>query len=134
MTRFVRFNIVGVLGLAVQLAVLAALDRAGWPLVPATLAAVEIAVLHNFFWHERWTWADCRRGRQVDRLVRFHASNGVMSLAGNTVLTWCFAALGLHITLANLAAVASCAVVNFAAGDRLVYRREDVGPVRSRTA
>jgi dolichol-phosphate mannosyltransferase len=75
-SRFVRFNIVGALGLAVQLAVLAGLDRAGWPLVPATLTAVEVAVLHNFFWHERWTWADRRPGRRVDRLLRFHASNG----------------------------------------------------------
>jgi dolichol-phosphate mannosyltransferase len=130
-TRFIRFNAVGALGLGVQLAVLAALGQAGWPLVPATLAAVEIAVLHNFFWHERWTWADRRGGSRIDRLVRFHASNGLMSLVGNAVLTWCFAALGLRVTLANLAAVASCAVVNFAAGDRLVYRREHAGPADS---
>ncbi len=26
----------------------------------ATALAVEMAVLHNFFWHRRWTWADRR--------------------------------------------------------------------------
>ena len=131
MTRFVRFIVVGAIGLGVQLAILAALDGAGWPLVPATLAAVEAAVLHNFFWHECWTWADRRGGSRADRLARFHASNGLTSLVGNGVLTWCFAALGLGVTSANLAAVASCAVVNFTASDRLVYRdKSGPGPVR----
>ena len=134
MTRFARFTLVGAIGLGVQLGVLAVLDGAGWPLVPATLVAVEAAVLHNFLWHERWTWADRRRGSWIGRLARFHASNGLTSLVGNAILTWVFAAAGLPVTQANLAAVASCAVVNFAASDRLVYgsgsRR---GPVR-RTA
>jgi putative flippase GtrA len=122
MSRFGRFTIVGALGLGLQLVVLALLDRAGWALVPATLVAVEIAVLHNFVWHERWTWVDRRHGSAFDRLVLFHASNGLTSLVGNGLLTVCFASLGLSLTVSNLAAVASCAVLNFGCGDRFIYR------------
>lgn len=63
MPRFIRFNAVGVLGFVVQLAVLAGLVRAGVHYLAATVIAVEAAILHNFVWHERWTWRD--RGQSL---------------------------------------------------------------------
>ena len=45
----------------------------------ATAIAVEAAVLHNFCWHQRWTWRDRRaasRTTAVRRLGRFHLLNG----------------------------------------------------------
>jgi alkanesulfonate monooxygenase SsuD/methylene tetrahydromethanopterin reductase-like flavin-dependent oxidoreductase (luciferase family) len=57
--RWLVFNFVGVLGFLVQLAALVLLmGRFRWGFGPATVLAVEAAVVHNFFWHERWTWAD----------------------------------------------------------------------------
>ncbi|PYR57375.1 MAG: hypothetical protein DMF91_19605 [Acidobacteria bacterium] len=50
--RITAFVAVGTVGFLVQLAVLAALLAAGCPYLPATAAAVEAAVLHNFLWHE----------------------------------------------------------------------------------
>ena len=56
---FVRFSAVGLVGFLVQIAALAALTTlAHWTWLPATLLSVELAVIHNFFWHERWTWID----------------------------------------------------------------------------
>ena len=64
--RWLRFNAVGLAGVIVQLGVLAALTRfAGWHYLPATLVAVELTLLHNLAWHERWTWRD--RPDVVDR-------------------------------------------------------------------
>ena len=56
--RFVRFNGVGVFGFAVQIGALASLLHAGMPYLPATAVAVELSILNNFLWHERWTWRD----------------------------------------------------------------------------
>jgi len=57
--RFVRFNVVGAMGIAVQLAALTLLvSGLGVHYLPATALAIELSVLHNFFWHERWTWGD----------------------------------------------------------------------------
>jgi putative flippase GtrA len=123
--RFWRFNAVGVLGFAVQLAVLALLVRLGVHYLAATALAVEAAVLHNFLWHERWTWGDRPvRGRErLGRLWRFHAVNGAVSLVGNVVLMRLLAgALGVPVVPANLAAVLGCAAVNYLAGDRAVFR------------
>jgi putative flippase GtrA len=49
-----RFYTVGAAGVVVQLAALALLKSGfGLGVLPATAIAVEMAVLHNFFWHER---------------------------------------------------------------------------------
>jgi putative flippase GtrA len=123
--RFLRFNLVGVAGFAVQIAALALLVHLGAHYLAATALAVEAAVLHNFFWHERWTWRDRPadgRGR-LDRLFRFHALNGVISLAGNLLLMrWLVGTLGVPAVPANLLSVLACALVNFLATDRMVFR------------
>jgi putative flippase GtrA len=121
MTRLIRFNIVGAIGLALQLAVLATLDRAGWPVLLATLVAVETAVLHNFAWHERWTWADVRVGTRAGRLTRFHMTNGLISLFGNAAVTAALAAVAVPVVMANLVAVVVCAGANFAAAHAFVF-------------
>ena len=121
--RFARFNLVGLLGFGVQAAVLGALAAAGWPLVSATTVAVEAAVLHNFAWHERWTWADRRTGTIAARLVRFHLSNGLVSMAGNVLLTTSLAGAGVPLIAANAVAVAACAAANFVFAERFVFAR-----------
>jgi putative flippase GtrA len=120
-TRFLRFNVVGAVGFALQLTVLAMLERAGWPVVLATLVAVEAAVLHNFAWHERWTWAEQPTGTRVGRLSRFHVTNGVISLVGNATITSSLAATGVPAVIANVAAVIACAGANFAAAHLFVF-------------
>jgi dolichol-phosphate mannosyltransferase len=123
--RFLRFNGVGVAGFVVQLAVLSLLLYVDCHYLVATAIAVESAVLHNFWWHERWTWRDrpatAGRGR-LARLGRFHALNGLVSLVGNIVLMRLFVGtFGIPAIPANLMAVAACSLVNFFASDRLVF-------------
>jgi GtrA-like protein len=57
--RWLKFNMVGGMGIAVHLLMLVVL-KSGLHLhyLAATALAVETAVVHNFLWHERFTWAD----------------------------------------------------------------------------
>ncbi len=126
--RFTRFNLVGALGVAVQLAAAALLVSVfHLHYLAATILAVEIAVLHNFTWHERWTWgslARLRRGPRavLSRCLAFHAGNGCVSVLGTLVLMPLLVGrLGLHYLLANLVAIAATAIVNFVVADRLVF-------------
>jgi len=122
--RFWRFNAVGGLGFVVQLGVLALLVHAGVHYLVATAIAVESALLHNFAWHERWTWRDRPATGQtrVARLLRFHALNGAVSLAGNIALMRLFVgALHMPPLPANLLAVLTCAAVNYIGADRAVF-------------
>jgi putative flippase GtrA len=116
--RWLKFNAVGALGVAVQLAALALLTQlAGIGTLWATAVAVEAAVLHNFAWHERYTWADrIRSGRSaglvVRRLLAFHAGNGAVSLAGNLLLmAWLAGRLGIPASAACSSGVACSAPV-----------------------
>jgi putative flippase GtrA len=125
MIRFLKFNGVGLAGFALQLGLLALLVKLGGHYLAATAVAVEVTVLHNFAWHQRWTWRDRRAaaGSQMRRLWRFHAANGLVSLAGNVLLMQLFVGLlGWPVIPANLLAVLLCALVNFTASDRFVFR------------
>ena len=92
----------------------------------ATLVAVEITVLHNFIWHERFTWSNRgpKSSRQLAlRLWRFHAGNGLVSLAGNTILMYCLVErLKAPVLPAAMGAIVLCSLANFLIADRWVYR------------
>lgn len=124
-TRVAAFAAVGVMGFVVQLTVLSALTSlAGWPYLLATCVAVEAAVLHNFAWHERWTWADRRCGARaiVRRLARFNLTSGLTSIAGNLGLMVFFVRqIGLEPIVANVLAVAALTVLNFVIADGWVF-------------
>ncbi len=83
--RWSKFNLVGAIGMAVQLGTLALLDR--WTeghYLFASAAAVEVTLLHNFAWHIRTTWRDRRDdSTRLSQLMRFHLSNGLVSMLGN---------------------------------------------------
>jgi putative flippase GtrA len=123
--RWLTFNGIGLIGVVIQLGVLTILQRiAELPIGIATALAVEAAVLHNFVWHQQVTWRDRPSGAfpaVLERLVRFHALNGMVSLCGNVVITMALSAAGLHAIAANGIAIAVCSTVNYVAGDRLVF-------------
>ena len=124
MMRWLKFNAVGAAGIVVQVAVLVAL-KSGLHLdyVPATVLAVEAAIIHNFVWHQRFTWADRTRGRSLGRFIKFNLTTGAVSILGNVILTALFAAIGrLPYWMANLAAIAACSLVNFVVSDRVVFQ------------
>ena len=123
--RFVAFATVGIVGFLVQVASLVVfVSVTRWPLLVATAASVGLAVLHNFVWHERWTWADRRRGSRgwPMRLVAFGATNGIASLAGNVGLVSLYAfAFHAPPLAATVLAVISMTALNFVLADRLVF-------------
>jgi putative flippase GtrA len=132
--RWVRFNGVGALGVAVQLATLTwLLNSTSLHYLWATVIAVEAAVLHNFWWHERWTWDDRPAGsreRLLRRLVRFHLLNGVISLTGNLgVMRVLTGSAHVDPIAANIIAIIVCSLANFGASEWLVFRRAAVAAV-----
>ena len=125
-TRWFAFNSVGVIGMLVQLATVAILVRVGWHYLAATAVGVETAVLHNFIWHQRWTWRD-RPASSVRttalRLVQFHLLNGAVSLAGNVGLTALFTGVAeVNPIVSNLIAITACSLVNFAGSESIVFQ------------
>lgn len=132
--RWLKFTGAGLLGVGVQLGVLAALARADLDYLTATFLAVECAILHNFLWHEHWTWRERARSephRWLIRLAKFHLANGLISLVGNLLLmSWLVGLLGGPLVLSNLLSIVLCGTANFVAGELFVFRGGDVAGAR----
>jgi putative flippase GtrA len=123
--RFGRFTAVGLMGAVIQLLLLYfATKEFGLPSVAAMPVAAEIALLHNFIWHERFTWRDraTSPGEIAARLWRFHIASGLISLGGNTIAMY-FLVQRLEVPAmpAAVAAMVLCSMANFLATDRWVY-------------
>ena len=126
--RWGKFNVVGFAGFVLQLAVLWALARLGMPYLLATAFAVELALLHNFVWHETWTWKGLAIAGRWRRLARFHLANGFVSIVSNVVFTWALMQIAhLPLLMANAGAVLMAALLNFVLATRWVFSYP-VGP------
>jgi putative flippase GtrA len=126
--RWMRFNIVGAIGIGVQLIVLAVL-KSGMHLdyLVATGFAVEAAVIHNFLWHERFTWVDRLLKPGFGRFLKFNLTTGALSILGNVAMMKLLAGMaGLNYLLANLITIAVCSVLNFVLSDTFVFAA--IGP------
>jgi dolichol-phosphate mannosyltransferase len=125
MHRPAKFALVGAIGIVVQLTVLEGLTAFGCPYLWATGLAVEAAVLHNFLCHLNFTWVDRGGSGLADvgvRLLRFHLSNGAISILGSLLLMrWLVGQFGMRVLVANLLTIAACSVGNFLASDRWVF-------------
>jgi putative flippase GtrA len=122
--RWGKFNLVGAMGIVVQLAALALFNRwmAGRYLY-ASAAAIEITLLHNFLWHWHYTWRDRRdSGTATRRLMRFHLSSGLISMLGNLALMQLLVhEAHLPLLISNLVAILCCSMANFCLGNNWAF-------------
>lgn len=122
--RWLKFNVVSAFGIAVQFTTLGVLTTVlHFHYIFATALAVEAAVIHNFLWHERYTWADRQTRAVMMRFITFNATNGALSIVGNLVMMKLLVE-GAHLPYlpANGMAIAACSIANFFLSDRLVFR------------
>jgi putative flippase GtrA len=128
--RWLRFNLVGATGIVVQLAMLFLLRSIlHCNYLLATGFAVEAAVVNNFLWHERYTWADQVQPswrESPPRLLRFNLANGGISIAGNLALMKILVGLAhMNYLAANAVAIVFCCLANFLVSDDWVFRTVD---------
>jgi len=121
--RWLKFNAVGAGGIVVQLGMLAVLKSGvGLDYLLATGLAVEAAVIHNYLWHERFTWADRSSTNSWMRFAKFNVTTGMFSILGNVILMRALVG-GAHMNywVANILTIALCSFVNFVVSDRFVF-------------
>src|SRR5258708_24527715 len=130
MIHVIRFNVASVFGFALQSGALFVLTHGAHPFgyLLATAAAVDLAVLNNFIWHQRWTWRDrptATAGETLRRLAKFNLTNGAISLTGNLVfMSILVGRLSLPIAGSNVASVVACSICNFFLADRVAFHVE----------
>jgi len=136
--RWCKFNFVGGIGVGVQFAALFLLKGVfRFNYLAATAVAVEAAVLHNFVWHEQFTWVDrvkpdrfkqnrirTRWRASLPRFLRFNLTNGAVSILGNLALMKVMVGQGhMHYLAANGIAITLCSLANFLMSDAWVFEQ-----------
>jgi dolichol-phosphate mannosyltransferase len=128
--RFVRFAVVGLSGVMVDMGLLYLLSdpsTLGWGLTRSKLIAAEMAILNNFIWNDTWTFRDLaaqQRGfrQRLRRLGKFQ----LICLAGvaiNTILlNLQFNLLGMNRYVANAVAILAVTGWNFWLNLKLSWR------------
>jgi putative flippase GtrA len=129
--RWCKFNLVGGMGIVVQFAALFLLKSVlRFDYLLATAIAVEAAVVHNFVWHEQFTWADRIKRDSLQpawresllRLLRFNLANGAVSLLGNLALMKVMVGQGhMNYLVANAIAITLCSLANFLVSNEWVF-------------
>ncbi len=125
--RWIRFNSVGAIGVGVNFTVLTVLvGLLDVHYLVATALAVETAILHNFLWHERWTWSDhagLHPQAVLERLLRFNLTSGAFSILGNLLcMRILVGSLGVNYLMANAITIACLSIFNFLVSHTFVYR------------
>jgi putative flippase GtrA len=124
--RWLKFNLVGGIGIAVQFAALFVLKGIfHFNYLAATAVAVEAAVVHNFVWHEQFTWSDRVQTswrRSLPRFARFNLTTGAVSILGNLALMKVMVGYGgMNYLVANALAIALCSLANFLVSEQWVF-------------
>ncbi len=128
--RFLRFALVGLSGVVVDLSIFYLLNdpsTLGWGLTRSKAIAAQMAIINNFLWNDCWTFSDLARRQPgwAARLRRFLKFN-LICLAGLVlnilVLNFLFNVLGVNRYLANLMAIALVTLWNFWVNLKLGWR------------
>jgi dolichol-phosphate mannosyltransferase len=128
--RFIRFGLVGLSGVFVDMTLLYLLSdptTLALPLTRSKIIAGEIAIINNFFWNDIWTFADVSSeqhewGQRMKRFLKFN----IICLAGLVlnvlVLNIVFNLIIENRYIANLIAIALATVWNFWVNLKLSWR------------
>ncbi len=128
--RFMRYGLVGVSGIFVDMALFYLLTEvAGLGLVVSKIVAAEIAIVSNFLWNDAWTFADVTQRQKgwrsrLKRLLKFNIIC-TLGLILDVVLLKLFYHLIFGNSLkyvANLIAIGFVAVWNFWISVKLSWR------------
>jgi putative flippase GtrA len=112
------------MGMVVQLGSLALINRwATGHYMFASAAALELTLLQNFVLHLHYTWRDRRNPAALPaQLLRFHLSNGLVSMLGNLALMRILVdEARLPLLVSNGIAILCCSMINFFLGNSWAF-------------
>jgi dolichol-phosphate mannosyltransferase len=119
--RFVRFAIVGLLGVGVDMGLLFLLSdphTLHWGLTRSKVVAAEAAIVNNFLWNDSWTFGDIAKTQpgiasKVHRFAKFQVVCFAGLLINASLLNLQFNFLGMNRYVANAIAILVVTAWNF---------------------
>ena len=132
--RFLRFAIVGLSGVVVDMLVLFLLSDSralGLGLTRSKVVAAELAIVNNFLWNDAWTFQDlvgAQRGIRfkLRRFIKFNVVCGVGLILNIVLLNLQFNLLHMNRYVANLIAIGVVTIWNFWFNLKLSWRGSSI--------
>jgi dolichol-phosphate mannosyltransferase len=120
-TRFLRFCLVGLTGVVVDMVILYLLSdpsQLGLGLTRSKAVAAEVAIINNFLWNDVWTFRGAARARgggvqRFRRFLSFNAICGVGLVLNLVILNVLFNYFGMNRYVANAVAIGAVTMWNF---------------------
>jgi dolichol-phosphate mannosyltransferase len=110
--KWMRYTLVGLTGAVVNLSALDVMAvKAGWPLAAAAAAAIELAIVYNFFGNWLFTFSRCPAGPFARRLARYELICAP-GAALNWLLTLSLFGVGFPLLGAAAVGIAADGLVN----------------------
>jgi len=134
-SRFVRFALVGLSGVVVDMSLLFLLSdprTLGWGLTRSKTIAAEAAIVNNFLWNDRWTFADLVPDERSwhaarRRFLKFNAICLGGLVLNVLLLNVMFNLLHMNRYVANAIAIGAVTAWNYLLNRALAWRSADVG-------
>ncbi|MEM9770118.1 MAG: glycosyltransferase [Cyanobacteria bacterium P01_D01_bin.73] len=126
--RLLRFGIVGLSGVFVDMAVFYGLRGVlGWGLTRSAILSAEVAIFNNFLWNDRWTFGDISRSQtrfrqKLKRFLKFNVVCLLGLLLNVTIINILFNRFGVNEYAAKLLAIAAVTLWNFWFNLKLSWR------------
>jgi 4-amino-4-deoxy-L-arabinose transferase-like glycosyltransferase/putative flippase GtrA len=122
--RAAKFGIVGIVGLAINLVVQAAIVRVlGVNYLVAAILATQVSSTANFLMAESWVFgAGAMPSGRARRYLAFMGMNNAALLLRAPIMWVLTSRFGLHYTLSNFASLAAMTLIRFGIADAVIWR------------
>jgi len=120
--RLIKFGLVGLSGLVINMALLALLTEFGGLFYLASaVIATETAIVWNFAFSECWVFRDRGNGARCNRFVAFVVVNNMAFAVGGPLLWLLVSGLGMNYLLGNFASITALMLARFVIADALIW-------------
>jgi len=127
--RGTRYLIVSWIGMGVNTALLY-LFKGIWhiPIIPASVMAIEVAIIHNFIWYRYWAWGDRAtvegvRAPFFQQLVYYNIATGMVDLVVNVSILWLlYKVFGVYYLIANIIGMILGPFIKFWVNEKLIFK------------
>jgi putative flippase GtrA len=123
-TRILKFSIVGVSGILVNMGILFILTEYFHILyLISSIIAIEISIISNFLLNDLWTWRDRTKKKFIYRFLQYHISVGITAVLVNwgilLILTELF---NVYYLISNLIGIGVGTLSNYIINDLWTFR------------
>jgi len=121
--KFVKFALVGISGIAVNMGLLALLVTFGLDVAIAGGIAIELSILNNFTWNTLYTFRDRRTDGVIKSYVKYHLAV-LLGAVINWIVLVTLTRLGVFYMLANFIGILLGFIANYTLSELYVWMKK----------